>query len=277
MTYDELYSKIKEKQSYLCIGLDSDPARIPDCVRNEQYPIFAFNRAIIDATAEYAVAFKPNTAFYEAEGVQGWAQLEMTTSYLHDRYPDIFIIADAKRGDIGNTAKRYARAFFETLCCDAVTLAPYMGRDSVAPFLAYADKWSIVLALTSNTSSSDFETLRIAGNRQAEIEEQPLFEKVLSETMKWGNKDNLMFVAGATKADMFTRIRSICPDNFLLVPGVGAQGGSVEEVSEKGINDHCGLLINSSRGIIFADNSSSFASKAASEAKKIATSMKSFL
>lgn len=246
MDYNGLYNKILSKQSFLCVGLDPDMSLIPTHLNQLEFPLFEFNKEIIDATAPYAVAFKLNLAFYECEGLKGWQQFEMTADYIRGNYPDQFLIADAKRGDIGNTAKKYAAAFFEQNDFDAVTIAPYMGQDSVEPFLDYEGKWAIVLALTSNPSSSDFETLEISGNNN------PLFKEVISRTMEWGTKDNIMFVCGATKAQKLTEIREICPENFLLVPGVGAQGGSVEEVSAYGMNNRCGLLINASRSVIFA-------------------------
>ncbi len=269
MNYNQLYDQIKKKGSFLCIGLDSDPTLLPDCVKGLEYPIFEFNRAIIDATAPYSVAYKPNTAFYEAEGVKGWAQFEMTVKYIKDKYPDILIIADAKRGDIGNTAQRYAKCFFESLPCDAVTLAPYMGSDSVKPFLSYPDKWSIVLALTSNPSADEFEQLSVSG--------RPLYEMVIKEAMKWGSIDNTMFVLGATRPDKLKEIREYCPDHFFLVPGVGAQGGTVADVAKFGLNSSCGVLVNSSRGIIFADKSENFANVAAEKAKELADEMAQYL
>lgn len=269
MNYTELYNQIKKKKSFLCVGLDSDPSLLPDCVKNSEYPIFTFNKAIIDATAPYTVAYKPNTAFYEAEGVKGWQQLEMTIKYLNDNYPNIFIIADAKRGDIGNTAKRYAKCFFENMNCHAVTLAPYMGQDSVQPFLDYKGKWSIVLALTSNASATNFETLNVG--------EIPLYEQVIKTTMQWGTKEEIMFVVGATRPEKLAEIRKYCPDNFLLVPGVGAQGGTVAEVAKYGLNSHCGLLVNSSRGIIFADKTENFAKVAGEKAKELALQMAEWL
>ncbi len=269
MNYSQLYQQIKKKGSFLCVGLDSDPALFPECIKGVQNPIFEFNKAIIDATAPYAVAYKPNTAFYEAEGLEGWKQLEMTVDYISKNYPDILIIADAKRGDIGNTAKRYAKCFFESMNCDAVTLAPYMGKDSVQPFLDYNGKWSVVLALTSNASANDFEMLM--------VDQMPLYEKVIKQTMTWGSKENIMFVVGATRPEKLAEIRAYCPDNFFLVPGVGAQGGTVDEVAKYGLNSHCGLLVNSSRGIIFADKSENFAVVAGQKAKELADQMAKWL
>ena len=245
MNYQQLYEQIKAKKSFLCVGLDSDPKLLPECLKGVQYPIYEFNKAIIDKTAQYAVAYKPNLAFYEAEGVAGWVQLEMTLKYLNENYPEIMVIADAKRGDIGNTASRYARAFFEKMNFDAVTLAPYMGSDSVKPFLEYEGKWSVVLALTSNKSANDFEQLKLDSG-------EPLYEKVIKESMTWGSKENTMYVLGATRPEKLKEIREYCPDHFFLVPGVGAQGGTVEDVAKNGMNSHCGLLVNSSRGIIAA-------------------------
>lgn len=276
MDYNQLYNRILAKQSFLCVGLDPDMSLIPHSVRNLEYPLFEFNKEIIDATAPYAVAFKLNLAFYECEGLKGWEQFEMTASYIREHYPAQLIIADAKRGDIGNTAKKYAAAFFEKTDFDAVTIAPYMGRDSVDPFLEYDGKWAVILALTSNSSSSDFETLNISGS------EVPLYSEVIRKSMEWGSIDNTMFVCGATKAEKLTQIREICPDHFLLVPGVGAQGGSVEQVSLYGMNSKCGLLINASRSVIFAykdkktgDNTGlNFAKDAADAASTLASEMK---
>lgn len=269
MNYLELYGQIKKKESFLCVGLDSDPALFPDCLKNAEFPIFEFNKAIIMATAPYAVAYKPNMAFYEAEGVCGWKQLEMTVEFLNKNYPDILVIADAKRGDIGNTAERYAKCFYETIKCDAITLAPYMGSDSVKPFMQYEGKWAIVLALTSNASANDFEQLSVG--------DMPLYEKVICETMKWGSKDNTMFVVGATRPEKLREIRKYCPEHFFLVPGVGAQGGTVAEVARYGLNSHCGLLVNSSRGIIFADKTETFAVTAGEKAKEMAIEMAKYL
>ncbi len=266
MNYQQLYEQIKAKKSFLCVGLDSDPKLLPECLKDAQYPIYEFNKAIIDATAQYTVAYKPNLAFYEAEGVDGWLQLDMTLKYIKENYPEILVIADAKRGDIGNTASRYARAFFEKMNFDAVTLAPYMGSDSVKPFLEYEGKWSVVLALTSNKSANDFEQLQLESG-------EPLYKKVICETMTWGNKDNTMFVIGATRPEKLAEIREYCPDHFFLVPGVGAQGGTVEEVAKYGLNSHCGLLVNSSRGIIFADKSENFAVVAGEKARELAEQM----
>ena len=270
MNYTELYEQIKAKKSFLCVGLDSDPKLLPECVKEKEYPIFEFNKAIVDNTAKYAVAYKPNLAFYEAEGVLGWQQLEMTVNYIKENYPEIFVIADAKRGDIGNTANLYARAFFEKMSFDAVTLAPYMGSDSVKPFMEYEGKWSIILALTSNKSANDFEQLSLESG-------ESLYEKVMKESMTWGSKENTMYVLGATRPEKLKEIREYCPDHFFLVPGVGAQGGTVEEVAKNGLNSHCGLLVNSSRGIIFADKSENFGVVAGEKARELAEEMAKFL
>ena len=261
MNANQLFSEIKSKRSFLCVGLDTDLDRLPAALDGEQFPLFIFNREIIDATADVAVCYKPNTAFYECYGAWGWQQLEMTVAYIKEHYPEIFVIADAKRGDIGNTAARYAKAFFDNMPCDAVTLAPYMGRDSVEPFLAYKDKWAVILGLTSNASASDFEL------------EGDLYKKVIGKSMEWGTPDNLMYVAGATRPEMLAEIRKICPDHFLLVPGVGAQGGSVEQVAEYGLDSRCGLLVNSSRGIIYASRGADFAQAAASAASALREQM----
>lgn len=264
MDRKELFAQIKAKKSMLCVGLDVDFEKIPACVRSsgKAKSIFEFNRAIVDATASYAVAYKPNLAFYECYGLEGMNALEATVDYIRTNYPDIFLIADAKRGDIGNTAKMYAKAYFETMDFDAVTVAPYMGADSVLPFLEYKGKWAIVLALTSNASAMQFQS--------AEKDGKPLYRAVIEEMMSVSTPDNMMFVVGATKADKLSEIRSFCPDNFLLVPGVGAQGGSAEEVIKYGANDKGGLLINSSRGILYADASENFAEAAGRKASETA-------
>jgi len=270
MNYNELYSNIVRKGSFLCVGLDSDPELFPEHISVLANPIFEFNKAIIDATAQYAVAYKPNLAFYEACGVSGWMQLAMTVEYIRKKDPSVFIIADAKRGDIGNTAKLYAKAFFEKMDFDAITLAPYMGRDSVDPFLTYDNKWAIILALTSNPSAEDFEMKKMESG-------QPLFRKVMEESMTWGSKNNMMFVVGATRPEKLAEIRQFCPDHFFLVPGVGTQGGSIAEVAANGMNRHCGLLVNVSRAIIFADRSDKFAIVAADKAREMATEMAALL
>lgn len=270
MDSNTLFNNIKKKKSFLCIGLDSDIEKIPAVLHGEKDPVFRFNKEIIDATNEYAVAYKPNIAFYESRGADGWISLENTVDYIKSQYPDIFLIADAKRGDIGNTSRMYAKTFFERLDFDAITVAPYMGEDSVSPFLEYPDKWVILLALTSNSGANDFQ---FAVDR----ENNRLFEKVLQRSLEWGSENNMMYVVGATKAEMLRDIRKIIPDHFLLVPGIGAQGGSLEDVAEYGINNKCGLIVNSSRGIIFTDSSDRFAQKAGEKAKAIASEMSAVL
>lgn len=270
MTRNELFQNIQKKSSFLCVGLDTDLKKIPQHLLKEDDPIFEFNKAIIDATANYCIAYKPNLAFYEYLGVKGWMALEKTVNYIRSNYPDQFLIADAKRGDIGNTSTMYAASFFESLNFDAVTVAPYMGEDSVKPFLGYDEKWVILLALTSNTGSSDFQFIK-------DTEGNHLFETVLEKSQKWGTEDQLMYVVGATQGKMFKDIRKKVPDSFLLVPGVGAQGGSLEEVCKYGMNKQCGLLVNSSRGIIYADTTKDFAKAAQSEAKKLQQQMEFLL
>lgn len=273
MNSQQLYEQIRRKGSFLCVGLDSDITKIPRFLLDCEDPIFEFNRAIIDATAKYTVCYKPNLAFYEAGGVagDGWRSYERTVEYIKDRYPEIFVIADAKRGDIGNTSDMYARAFFTgAAAVDAVTLSPYMGRDTVDSFLGYEGRWAVVLALTSNGSASDFETLPLAGG-------EALYERVLSVAASWGTVDNTMFVVGATRAEMLGAVRKIVPNHFLLVPGVGAQGGSLEEVVRYGMNDRCGLLVNSSRGVIYASDGRDFAEAAGREAAALAGQMAGFL
>lgn len=270
MTRQKLVSEIQRKKSVLCVGLDTDLTKIPKHLLGEEDPVFAFNKAIIDATAEFAVAYKPNTAFYEALGLKGWASLEKTINYLNTSYPDCFTIADAKRGDIGNTSRMYAEAFLNQLSFDAVTVAPYMGIDSVEPFLQIQNKWAIILALTSNAGAQDFQlTVMNSGDQ--------LYDEVLKKSMAWGTPENIMYVIGATKAEHLKHIRSIIPDHFLLVPGVGAQGGSLADVLEHGRNAEGGLLINSSRGIIYAGNGEDFAAKAHEEARKMQHEMAAFL
>jgi orotidine-5'-phosphate decarboxylase len=259
MTTQALVSEIKKKQSFLCIGLDVDLSKIPNHLLELEDPIFEFNKAIIDATHELCVAYKPNIAFYEAYGTKGWNSLQKTITYLNTNYPEIFTIADAKRGDIGNTSTMYAKAFFEDLAFDSITVAPYMGKDSVEPFLEFQDKHTIMLALTSNAGAFDFQTLT--------TEEKPLYQSVLNTSKSWKNSKNLMYVVGATKASYFAEIRKIVPDSFLLVPGVGAQGGSLAEVCKNGMNSQIGLLVNSSRGIIYASSGHDFAAKAAQKAQ----------
>lgn len=261
MTTKQLIEQIRTKQSLLCVGLDTDITKIPPHLLKEEDPIFAFNKAIIEATHPYAVAYKPNTAFYEVQGEKGWRALKKTIEYLNSNHPDIFTIADAKRGDIGNTSTMYAKAFFEEMDFDSVTVAPYMGKDSVEPFLAFKDKHTILLALTSNEGAFDFQTQKIG--------DEELYKKVLRTSLTWQNSENLMYVVGATKAEFLKEIREIVPQHFLLVPGVGAQGGSLEEVCEYGLNDIYGLLINSSRGIIYASKGEDFAEVAALKAKEL--------
>ena len=265
----QLFNNIIRKRSFLCVGLDTETGKLPGSVLKARNPVLEFNRRIIDSTHEYAVAYKPNVAFYESEGVQGWHALQETVKYIRKNYPDIFIIADAKRGDIGNTSKMYAKAFFENMDCDAVTVAPYMGEDSVTPFLSYSGKWIILLALTSNKGAEDFQYHNEDGMR--------LFERVLTASRKWGTVDNIMYVAGATRAEMLKDIRKIVPGHFLLVPGVGAQGGSLAEVAKYGMTDKCGLLVNSSRGIIFADNTVNFDKVAGEKAREIQAEMQQYL
>lgn len=270
MTADQLYQNICNKKSFLCVGLDTDIDLIPKHLLDAEDPIFEFNKAIVDATAAYTVCYKPNTAFYEKMGVEGWASLTKTVNYIAENYPDIFVIADAKRGDIGNTSTMYAQAFFEDCGVDAVTLSPYMGYDTAKPFFEYDDKWAVVLALTSNPSAADFELLRLEDGSL-------LYEKVLRTVSSWGDINNTMFVVGATKAQMLENIRSIVPDHFLLVPGVGAQGGSLDEVARYGLNSRCGILVNSSRGIIYASKGEDFAQAAALEARKLQEQMAKYL
>jgi orotidine-5'-phosphate decarboxylase len=269
MTTQELTQQIHLKKSFLCIGLDVDLTKIPPHLLQLEDPIFEFNKAIIDATHDLCVSYKPNTAFYEAYGIKGWQSLEKTIKYINEKYPEIFTIADAKRGDIGNTSSMYAKAFLEDLNFDSVTVAPYMGKDSVEPFLAFENKHTILLALTSNEGAFDFQTKNVAGT--------PLYQQVLETSKTWKNAQNLMYVVGATKAEYFADIRKIIPDSFLLVPGVGAQGGNLQDVCRYGMNDAIGLLINSSRAIIYADSGENFAEKARVEALKIQQEMEMIL
>ncbi|MFV0365605.1 MAG: orotidine-5'-phosphate decarboxylase [Mangrovibacterium sp.] len=271
MNSQELFEQIRAKRSFLCVGLDTDIKKIPQHLLQEEDPIFAFNKAIIDATQDLCVAYKPNLAFYESLGVQGWVSLDKTVKYIRENYPEQFIIADAKRGDIGNTSAMYARAFFENMDFDSVTVAPYMGEDSVKPFMTYENKWVILLALTSNKGAFDFQF-----KKEAETGDQ-LFETVLKTSQTWGTEDNLMYVVGATKAENLEGIREIVPNHFLLVPGVGAQGGSLEEVAKYGMNDQCGLLVNSSRGIIYASTEEDFAEVARQEAMNVQVDMEELL
>jgi orotidine-5'-phosphate decarboxylase len=275
MNREILIHQIFSKRTYLCVGLDTDLNKIPRHLLKEEDPLFAFNKAIIDHTIDHCVAYKVNTAFYEAQGIKGWMALEKTVNYIPDTH---FKIADAKRGDIGNTSDQYAKAFFETMPFDSVTVAPYMGEDSIKPFLQYPGKWAIVLGLTSNKGAADFEMLSlVSGNGESHLRPPYLYERVLETVTKWGNPDNLMFVVGATQADEFSNIRRIIPDHFLLVPGVGAQGGSLKEISEKAMNKDCGLLINASRSIIYASSDADFAERAAEEAKAIHDEMKAYI
>lgn len=266
----ELVDQIRAKKSFLCVGLDPDINKLPKHLLEAENPILEFNKAIIDATAPFAVAYKPNLAFYECEGAKGMAAFQGTVDYIRERYPEILIIADAKRGDIGNTARMYARALFDHAGVDAVTVAPYMGEDSVTPFLEYPDKWTILLALTSNKGSQDFQMIKDENGHR-------LFERVLKRAQRWGNPTNLMFVVGATQGQYIADVRKVAPRNFLLVPGVGAQGGSLEEVAEYGMIDECGLLVNSSRGIIFASPEADFAEVAAAKAEALASEMGALL
>jgi len=266
MTREELIKQIRTKQSFLCVGLDTDIKKIPQHLLQAGDPIFEFNKAIIDATAPYSVAYKPNLAFYESLGVKGLLAFERTVAYLNENYPEQFIIADAKRGDIGNTSQMYARTFFETYNLDALTVAPYMGEDSVTPFLAYEGKWVILLALTSNKGSHDFQLMEDAQGTR-------LFEHVLTKSQTWGNADNMMYVVGATQGEAFKDIRRHAPNHFLLVPGIGAQGGSLHDVCQYGMNKDCGLLVNSSRGIIYASNGVDFAQVAAEKAREVQEEM----
>ncbi|HBH48008.1 MAG TPA: orotidine-5'-phosphate decarboxylase [Bacteroidales bacterium] len=270
MTYNELVKQIKVKKSFLCVGLDSDITKLPKHLIELKRPVFEFNKAIIDATAPYTVAYKPNLAFYESRGIEGWKDLEDTVSYLKKNYPDVFLIADAKRGDIGNTSKMYAEAFFKHLSFDAVTVAPYMGSDSVQPFLEFESKFVILLALTSNKSAAEFQYF-------SNKENQSLFLEVIQKANEWANEENMMFVVGATKASMLVKVREAAPKNFLLVPGVGAQGGSLQEVAKYGMTADCGLLVNASRSIIFAGSDEQFAISAAAEAKIMQLEMSELL
>ncbi len=306
MTREDLFLSIKKKKSFLCIGLDTDITKIPSHLLKTEDPVFEFNQQIIDATHDLCVSYKPNMAFYEAQGAQGWISLEKTINYINKRYATVFTIADAKRGDIGNTSKMYAKAFLENLNFDAITVAPYMGEDSVTPFLEYKNKWVILLALTSNKGADNFQTISLQLSSQknhfrffpspldklsegrmslgegkhvlSEVEGRlRLFEHVLETSKKWSSPDNMMYVVGATKAEMLLEIRKLVPDNFLLVPGVGAQGGSLHDVAKHGMNKQCGLLVNSSRGIIYASMGKNFAEKAREEALKLQKEMEILL
>lgn len=269
MNKEHLINQIFTKKSFLCVGLDTDIDKIPKQLIELDDPVFEFNKSIVDATAEYAIAYKPNTAFYEVYGAKGWESLSKTIQYIKERYPDIMVIADAKRGDIGNTSANYARAFFDRLQADAITVAPYMGFDSIEPFLNFDDKWVILLALTSNKGSKDFQYLNVNGHL--------LYEEVLEKASSWAADDKMMFVVGATHPEELGLIRKLLPDYFFLVPGVGAQGGELSAVAKYGLNKDCGLIVNSSRGIIYASKDIDFAEKAAEEAKKLQRQMKAFL
>jgi orotidine-5'-phosphate decarboxylase len=270
MTREQIFEQIRKKRSFLCLGLDTEMSKLPNNLLDEEFPLFAFNRALLDATHDLIIACKPNVAFYESLGTDGWKQFELTVNYLKYKYPEILIIADAKRGDIGNTSKKYAETFFKQLPCDAVTVAPYMGSDSVLPFLEYPEKWVVLLALTSNQGADDFQmTVMDNGER--------LFEKVLRTSSGWGNPGNMMFVVGATRASMLKRVRELVPDHFLLIPGVGAQGGDLSEVAKYGLNSQCGLIVNSSRAIIYADSSARFALVAREKAKEMQVEMEEIL
>ena len=272
MNREELFGHIQRKKSFLCVGLDTDISKIPEYLFDTcDNPMFAFNKAIIDATADLCVAYKPNLAFYESLGIEGWDVLERTVEYIRSTYPDQFIIADAKRGDIGNTSAMYARTFFGAMDFAAVTVAPYMGEDSVSPFLTYENKWVILLALTSNKGAFDFQFM------QDKETNERLFEKVLTTSSQWGNTDNMMYVVGATKAEMLSSIRELIPSHFLLVPGVGAQGGSLQEVAKYGINEQCGLLVNSSRQILYASSNENYAEAARKEALSVQMEMEHIL
>ncbi len=270
MKRTDLVENIRRKGSFLCVGLDTDIKKIPAKIAEGPDPIFTFNKAIIDATAEHCIAYKPNLAFYESLGVEGWRQLEMTVKYIRENYPDQFIIADAKRGDIGNTASLYARSFFEHLDVDAITVAPYMGEDSVKPFMGYDGKWVILLALTSNPGSKDFQMIEDRNGHR-------LFETVINKSKHWGSPVDMMYVVGATRGELFKDIRRVAPRHFLLVPGIGAQGGSLEEVCRYAMIDECGLIVNSSRAIIYASQGDDFAEAAGAEAAKVAAQMKELL
>lgn len=269
MTNEFLFQKIKEKKSFLCVGLDVDLEKIPKHLLEKEDPIFSFSKAIIDSTHNYAVAYKPNLAFFEAYGVKGWKSFKKVSDYLNDRYPDHFTIADAKRGDIGNTASRYAKAYFETFGYDAITIAPYIGKDAISPFLEYKNKHTILLALTSNPSAKDFQ--------YSKENDLLLFEKILKLSQEWDNSENLMYVVGATKSESLKSIRKLVPNSFLLVPGIGAQGGSLRDVATFGLNSKCGLIVNSSRGIIYASDKNDFDIAAAEKAKILQLEMENYL
>jgi len=270
MNAEEIFRNIKRKKSFLCVGLDTDYKKIPKILLHKEYPVFEFNKRIIDATQEFAVAYKPNLAFYEKLGAAGYMSLEMTVNYLRETYPELYIIADAKRGDIGNTSHMYAHAFYKTLDFDAITLSPYMGYDSISPFLEVDGKWVILLALTSNEGSRDFQQLKTEGGKF-------LFEEVITTSAGWGSVNNIMYVVGATKAEALAGVRKLIPEHFLLVPGVGSQGGSLQEVAKHGMNDRCGLLVNASRSIIYADVTDTFEEAARLEASRLQSQMEEIL
>lgn len=271
MSSQQLFERIKEKKSFLCVGLDTDPKRMPAAVSSQHNAVFEFNRAIVDATADLAIAFKLNLAFYEAMGAEGWANLDRTVRYINSHYPDVLTIADGKRGDIANTAKMYAQSFYRVLGFDAVTLAPYMGRDAVQPFLDYEGRWVVLLAVTSNGSYRDFQTL------QVDKPPRNFYEVVIETSMRWGHEGNMMYVVGATHPEVIKKVRAIVPDHFLLVPGVGEQGGDFDSVVASGMNRHCGLIVNSSRGIIYASSGADYASAARAKAKELQSRMASAL
>ena len=270
MNAEQLFGQITSKKSFLCIGLDTDLDKIPPHFLTSEFPLFEFNRQVIDSTHEQAIAYKPNTAFYECHGAKGWHQLEMTVDYLKKNHPEIFVIADAKRADIGNTSAKYAEAFYSQMNCDAVTVSPYMGMDSVQPFLGHPDKWIVVLALTSNKGADDFQNL-------ISQDHERLFETVLKRTRDWGTSDNMMYVVGATRAGMLVRVREIVPEHFILVPGIGAQGGDLNEVAKYGLNRQCGLIVNASRSILYADSSEHFAKASQQKAEEIREDMERIL
>jgi len=271
MTPEQLFEQIRKKKSFLCIGLDSEITKIPEHLLSKDDPIFEFNKAIIDATHDLAIAFKPNLAFYEVHGASGWNSLVKTVKYIKKNYPELLVIADAKRGDIASTARMYAKAYFNSMNCDAVTVSPYLGQDSVTPYLTHEDKWTILLAITSNESFSDFQLIenKETGNK--------VFEDVVLKSMHWGSDANMMYVVGATHPEYFESVRKLAPEHFLLVPGVGEQGGSLRKVAEKGLNHRCGLIVNSSRGIIYADITGKFAESARARAKKLQLEMEEIL
>ncbi|MDP4208735.1 MAG: orotidine-5'-phosphate decarboxylase [Bacteroidota bacterium] len=271
MTSEQLFQQIQKKRSFLCVGLDTDVTKIPQHLLACENPVFEFNRQIIDATADYTIAYKPNLAFYETQGAEGWITLEKTVNYIREKYPEIFIIADAKRGDIGNTSKMYAQTFFEKMNFDSITVSPYMGSDSVTPFFGYPGKWVIILALTSNAGADDFQQ---TVDKEKGIK---LFENVLQKSQEWGTSESLMYVVGATRAEMLTNVRKIVPEHFLLIPGVGAQGGSLADVAKYGFNAKCGLIVNSSRAIIYADKTEKFAEVAREKALEVQQEMSELL